>query len=134
MPELKAPLKGFLQEVGPLEEFGVNKTLKQRITLFVPGWVNEFGEKKGKDNQWDIDIFGADAIDRHNVQDRHVGAKVEVEVYIASTYYQSQSSGWTGCIVNVNLKSFKVLEAAPEKGAPVEVQIKPSGEDDDLPF
>lgn len=134
MAELKSPLKGFLQSVGPLEEVGANKTIKQRISVFVPGWINEFGEKKGKDQQWDIDIFGAEAIDRHNVQDRLVGSKVEVEVYISSTYYESQATGWTGCIYNTNLKSFKVLEVAPEKGAPPSVEAGADIPDDDLPF
>lgn len=130
----KISLKGWLVNVGDLVEVGANRTIKQSVIIKVPGWVDQFGEKKGRDEYWEADMLN-DAIDKFNIRDHQKNAKVEVELYVNSSWYENKETGKTGCIVNVRLASIKFLDnvAKTEAPAPVDVSAVP-GEDDDLPF
>ena len=136
----KITLKGFIANVGEIEEVGANKTFKQSVILKVPGYVDQFGEKKGNDEYWDMVLLGADKIDRFNIQNRHKGAKVSCDVYINSNWYENKATGKTGCIVNVNLAKIDFLDGSnlpknePAKSTRQPVDFSADPIDDDLPF
>lgn len=51
-------LKGRITEISKVEYVGEKKTAKQTFILSVAGWVDQFGDKKGKDEEWEIAILG----------------------------------------------------------------------------
>lgn len=51
-------LKGFLTSVLPIEEVGDNKTKIQKVYIMVPGYVNQFQEKIGNDEIWELKVIG----------------------------------------------------------------------------
>lgn len=148
MPKLQ--LKGFIQEVSKIHFYGEKNFPKQVILLMVPGYVDEFGEKKSPDDFWQISIMG-DSIDKFNIHERHVGSKVVIEVYVNSRPYTNKTTQLTGYIVNVSLAKIEFLDQSKPNHTPQgnhnpEAQnfspaiLRPGeddklpGEEDDLPF
>ncbi|MGJ1296525.1 hypothetical protein ACR777_20100 [Sphingobacterium spiritivorum] len=114
-------LKGIVKEVSSVEEYGKEskKGRRQSFILFIPGFVDDFGEKRGSDEEWQIDIFN-DNIEKYGLNTNTIDKKVEVDVYISGRSYEKKEGG-KGYAVNVNLKSIKEFGKANKFG-------------DDLPF
>lgn len=59
----KIVLKGFLESVTKVETFanksGNGETKICRIRVMVPGWVDQFGEKKGEDQIFEIRVMNS---------------------------------------------------------------------------
>lgn len=145
MPKIQ--LNGFIEEVSDIEYVGQNNLSKQAIILMVPGYTDEYGEKKGKDEHYQISLLG-DSVDKFNIHPRHVGSKVKTEVYIKSSRYTNKE-GKVGYIVNINLASIEFIQSQarpqanqsyqqPVPGSTIVVpdqpQFNPGDNDSDLPF
>lgn len=129
----KIQLKGFLVNIGQLEEVGANKTIKQSVILKVPGYVDSFGDKKGNDEYWQIDMLN-DAIDKFNIQERHKNAKVKADVYVNSNWWENKTTGKSGCVVNVRMAAIEFVDGAKLANTNPANSVSPDPADDDLPF
>src|ERR1700688_2731288 len=78
-------LKGIVSGVGNIQEIGDKKTKVQFLYLHVAAFPNEFGEKKGEDNDWCLKAIGK-VVDDFNLSAIPEGQKVEVKCYIDSRY------------------------------------------------
>lgn len=58
----KITMKGFFEAIGKDEVFGEKGTRVQKVIFMVPGFVDQFQEKKGKDERWELAVMG-DKID-----------------------------------------------------------------------
>lgn len=89
----KLQLKGILGSVSAVYEVGTEKKiLKQSFTLLVPGYVDQFGDKKGNDEWWKIDIIGQDAIDKFRLpQSENLGKKAICDLWINSSYVEAKN-------------------------------------------
>jgi hypothetical protein len=105
---MKAILKGVIKEVGAIETVGEKLTKKQRIILFVPGYVDQFGEKKGRDEHWPLDVMG-DNVAKLNLQNTAVKQKVECTVYISGNVFDKVDLSGVGYAINANLVEVKML-------------------------
>ncbi|MBO9671994.1 MAG: hypothetical protein J7577_01010 [Sphingobacteriaceae bacterium] len=139
----KLQLNGFLEEVGGIHFVGTSgTTAKQLIVVRVPAWTNQFGEKQGEDELWQISLIGT-AVDKFNIHNNRVGAKVKTEVYIRSNQYQSKKDQSIGYMVNINLASIEFLSPGQKPASneiPAEyyeqraAEITPDQPKEDLPF
>lgn len=73
----------IIQDVQPTETLRDNLK-RQTIILLEPGYVDDFGEKKGRDNQWRVSIYG-DRITKFAITSAHVGRKAKVRLAFTST-------------------------------------------------
>lgn len=121
----KATLKGIIQEVTTVEYYGTdNSGRRQSIVLFVPGYVDQFGDKKGSDEHWSIDAYN-DKIEAHGLASLQKESRVEVEFYISSRQYDRKDGAGKGYMVSNRLASIKVIQAP---------NTNPQVGEDGLPF
>jgi len=102
---IKVQFKGFIEKVGEIETAkSTNKF--QRVVFRVPGYTDEFGEKKSEDEFFEVMIFGQKKIEeiwsKHD--DRNPSKKAEVSCFLngrsrkeseeedARVYYNAQLS------------------------------------------
>ena len=115
---MKSTLKGIVKEVGPIETVGEKNTKKQRIILFVPGYVDQFGDKKGRDEHWPLDVMG-DNVEKLNIQKTAVKQKAEVTVYISGNVFDLKDFAGVGYAINATLAEIKLMgEFANPAAAP----------------
>lgn len=113
----KIELRGIVKEVTEIENVGRDGTTrKQSLILFVPGYVDQFGEKKGDDEEWALDIFNK-KIDQLALNDNLLDKKVVCTVYVSSRYFKT-TEGKELYIVNSNLADIKLFEANAPAQAP----------------
>jgi hypothetical protein len=132
-------LKGVVTEVTGIETVGANNTQRQSVMLFVPGYTDQFGDKKGIDEHWQLKMLG-ERIGKLNVLPTAVGQKAECTVYISSRSYTKDDN--TAYFIEAGLAEIKLLGASNmtmQGTATLPVQATPVGEgakpdDDDLPF
>ncbi|MDB4919827.1 hypothetical protein [Mucilaginibacter sp.] len=120
----KLELKGIVTDVFPVETVGQNQTRKQSLILTVPGYVDEYGDKKGEDELWRLDAIG-DKIDALNMPAAN-GKKAKISVFINSKKI-SKADGSPMYIINVNINKIELAanQASNAAAAPAA---------DDLPF
>lgn len=53
----KVELKGFFENVGPIEVVGEKGTRVQNAYFLVPGYTDQFGDKVGIDEYWEISVM-----------------------------------------------------------------------------
>lgn len=124
MSTSKVVIKGVVVEVGDIEFFGANKDFpKQRIVVFKPAFRDEYGEERGKPDNFPIDVLGNN-VDTLNITEKHLNQKVECDVYFNGQAYKKQD-GSQGYAINATLSKITVIEG--------NTQQKPK-EEDDLPF
>lgn len=129
----KITLKGIIHEVGNIEYVGEKEYPKQFIIIFVPEYVDEYGEKKGKDEHWQVTLFGNN-VDKFNIQPRNLNAKVKVDLYLKSMKYEGRD-GKIGYMINADLASIEYVAAKPQDdSSPVPDSVAANPDDDDLPF
>ena len=97
--------KGILVKIGPVERPAEGIELVS-LDVMEPGYVDQFGDKKGKDSIYRIKIFN-DAINKFpgNIKD---GDRVEVSFYLNSKEYKRQD-GTTDYNTYMNLASIKKI-------------------------
>lgn len=93
--------------VYPVKEVGEDNLKVQSFDFKVPAYRDEFGDVKGKDELWNIQIIG-DAIDKHRVNDTLEGKKGHVKLWLNSKVVSSPGKSDL-CIVNVTLASYEIL-------------------------
>lgn len=104
----KIQLKGIVKHVSSVETVGDKGTKKQSVGLFVPGYVDEFGDKKGRDEEWEIDLFN-EKITNLGLNNNLVDKRAVVTVYVSSNRVQNRD-GKDIFIINANLGDIKLLE------------------------
>jgi len=73
----------IIQDVQPTETLR-DGLQRQTIILLEPGYVDDFGEKKGRDNQWKESIY-ADRIQKFGITTAHINRKAKVRLAFTST-------------------------------------------------
>lgn len=107
---MKIQIKGFVKSVGPV----ISKTAadrskfhyEQSILILIPGYVDQFGDKKGEDEIWEFKIFN-DAIDKHNLHATIEGRKAVVDGYLNSRAFKK--NGVEAYALNLRLADIKLL-------------------------
>lgn len=102
-------LKGFVEEVTPVvrKESAGKTTLVQALIVKVPGYTDQFGDKKGEDKLWQFTLFN-EAIKKNALAENvFAGQKVRVEGYLDSKTYNS--GGETKFALNLNLRFVEIL-------------------------
>jgi len=78
----------------------------QGLIVTVPGYVDGFGEKKGKDEDWEIQLIN-DTITKHDLLSKNLqGKKVIVDAYLNSNAFIH--NGEQKYALNLNLASIEV--------------------------
>jgi len=104
-------LKGFLRVVMPVQKLSdAKQTSIQYLVVEVPAYVNSFGEKQGKNQQWLIQILGEKRINDFNINQDSINKKVEIDIYTESFCIESKIDGKNPFyVVNNTLSAFKIL-------------------------
>lgn len=84
-------IRGKIMEASPVTLVGKNMDLKkQTIIVLVPARLDEFGDPKGSEQLWQIDILG-DNCDKFNIkQETHELKKAELKMYLDSDVYKQE--------------------------------------------
>jgi hypothetical protein len=84
-------LKGFFVKDQAFKEELFGETRVQKFVFLVPGYVDSFGDKKGKDEFWELSIMG-DRIDEFKLPKTILESfKAKVTCYINSKlWYQKE--------------------------------------------
>lgn len=87
---MKIQLKGIVRTVTPVLTISGSSgktTTKQSLIITVPGYTDSFGEKKSRDENWEIELFN-DGITKHKLLERNLqGKKVIVDGFLNSRTY-----------------------------------------------
>ena len=107
---MKIQLKGFVHKVSEVVSKASadrsNFNQEQSIIILVPGYTDQFGDKKGKDEHWEFKLFN-DKIDRFNIRPHLEGKKVAVEGFLNSRSYKK--NGEEAYALSLILADFKTL-------------------------
>lgn len=87
----KIELKGFFVSITPALRVGQNDTLLQKFVFKVPGYTDSFGDKKGQDEYWEIQVFG-DSVAKHNLTADLEEKKAKLTVFINSKYIAGKAA------------------------------------------
>lgn len=79
----KLELKGTITNVGAVEQVGLKEMNKQLIVLSVPAYTDSFGDKKGNDEDWLLEIIG-DNVYNLSLTEQHIGKRVKCTVFVES--------------------------------------------------
>jgi hypothetical protein len=83
----KIELKGFIESIGVEAKLGDNQTRVQRVIFRVPAYTDQFGDKKGQDEYWDLGVMGS-KIDELNLANKILPSKKAVAtVYVNSKFW-----------------------------------------------
>lgn len=83
-------LKGFFENIRPVETVGEKGTRIQNAIFMVPGYVDGFGDKKGTDEFWELQVIGAN-IDKFDLAKNASDCpKAIVKLYINSRKWFSK--------------------------------------------
>lgn len=112
MPKIQ--LKGKVSAVYAQETVGTgDKTLQKQTFIFlVPSWKDGFGDIKGKDEFWEIDVIGEDNIKKFALSTDMEGENAIVDLYINSNTIPAKPAAGTEAakperrIINANLATF----------------------------
>jgi len=107
----KITLKGIVKHVTTVESYGTGSTqgTRQSLILFVPGYVDGWGDKKGQDEEWQLDVFN-DKIQRLGLNSNLVDKRVEAVVYVTSKRYKRRDNGADMWMIGATLNEVKLHE------------------------
>ncbi|HWK58710.1 MAG TPA: hypothetical protein VNQ80_15310 [Parapedobacter sp.] len=107
----KFNLKGIVKRVMPVVNYGSGESAgrRQSVILFVPGYVDGFGDKKGQDEEWQLDIFN-DRIDKMGLNTNLHEKRVEVVVYVDSKRFQKRETGEDIWLISARLGDLTLHE------------------------
>lgn len=125
----KIELKGIIQKVGQVQTVGNNGTKKQSMILKVPAFRDQFGDVVGKDEEWELQVFG-DRIQKFNLSGAMHGKRAKCTVFVNSNKFIKNSDQSEGYAINATLGAVELVEA-PRQTAPAGTG---NAADDDLPF
>lgn len=110
----KIQLKGKVFAVYTPEVVGTgDKTLKKQTIIFlVPAWKDQFGDEKGRDEYWEVDIIGDDNIAKFAIVQEYEGRNAVADLYLNSNTIPAKAATATEParaerrIINANLATF----------------------------
>lgn len=107
----KFNLKGIVKRVMPVANYGSGDSAgrRQSVILFVPGYVDQFGDKKGQDEECQLDIFN-DKIDKMGLNTNLHEKRVEVLVYVDSRKFQKRDTGEDMWMISARLGDLRLHE------------------------
>lgn len=101
-------LKGIVKEILPVEYYGEgNSFRKQTLVLFIPGYTNQYGEKKGADQTWGIDVHN-EKIEEFGLNSNCIGKKADVEAYLTGKEFDKKEQQGKWYAISARLKSIKL--------------------------
>jgi nickel-dependent lactate racemase len=107
---MKIQLKGFVHKVSEVVSKASSDrstfNQEQSIIIMVPGYTDQFGDKKGKDEFWEFKLFN-DKIDRFNIRPHFEGKKVVVDGFLNSRTYKK--NGEDAYVLSLVLADIKTL-------------------------
>ncbi|RQO65103.1 hypothetical protein DBR40_24850 [Pedobacter sp. KBW01] len=112
----KIELKGYILTVNQPETVGEKNTAKQTIIFKVPGYVDGFGDKKGQDEEWPLDILG-DNVSKLNMTRDHQGKKAKCIVYVNGQKFTRKTDNTEGWIINAKLHEIQVFDDKPAQSS-----------------
>ncbi len=104
-------LQGFITVVSPVQVLpGEKATPIQYVRFEVPGYTNAFAEKKGRDQQWLLQIIGKDKIDLFALDAALEGSKAKVAFYAESFELPAKEPGANPFyVVNNTLAEIEII-------------------------
>lgn len=112
----KIQLKGKVIAVLPVETVGEKNTKKQSLVFQVPAYVDAFGDRRGEDEMWRVDVIGEERISKFNLTDTLEGKNATIDLYINSNRIDKRAKTATTperaemFIINAVLADFKIYE------------------------
>ena len=112
----KIQLKGKVIAILPVETVGEKNTKKQSLVFQVPAYVDAFGDRRGEDEMWRIDVIGEDRISKFALNDTLEGKKATLDLYINSNLIPKRAATTTAperaemFIINAVLAEFNLYE------------------------
>jgi hypothetical protein len=110
----KVMLKGWFDQILSPKKVGENNDIDvQEVVFVVPGFVDGFGDKKGKDSPWLIQIFGDEAIKKFALTDKNEKQKAEISIFMDGFCSQKDKDkapyfGYTAKLAELKLHPGKV--------------------------
>lgn len=114
----KVELKGYVLIVNQPEEVGEKKTKKQTVILKVPAYRDEFGDTKGQDEEWPLDIMG-DNVAKFNLTTEAQGKRAKCTVYVNGNKFIKKSDNTEGWTINARLGAIDLLAEGQPANTPV---------------
>lgn len=116
----KVTLKGKIYAVYSSEKIGTGEkeTVKQTFIFLVPAWKDGFGDTKGKDEFWEIDIIGDDNIKKYGITADMENRNAVIDLYLNSNTIPAKAATKDDParpekrIINANLAAF-ALHSSP---------------------
>jgi hypothetical protein len=103
-------MKGYIRVISPVQELTDEKKTKIQYMVFeVPGYTNQFGEKKGKDQQWLLQALGDRIVELKLTSDL-VNEKAEITFYAESFCLEAKEKGKNPFyVVNSTLAAYTII-------------------------
>ncbi len=120
----KIELKGYVLAVNKPDEVGEKKTMKQTVIFKVPGYVDQFGDKVGQDEEWPLDIIGENVV-KLGLTTAAQGKKAKCVVYVGGQKYMRKADNAEGWVINARLHTIELLEGNAAT-APVANAVPPT--------
>jgi hypothetical protein len=79
----KIELKGTITGVGAIEKVGKNEMLKQLVIFKVPAYRDDFGETRGTDEDWLLEVIGNN-VNELKLSNVDEGKKAKITVFVES--------------------------------------------------
>lgn len=97
--------KVFIENYGEVSNPGKRQTL----IILVPGYVDQYGEKRGADEMYEINQFN-ESINKNPISADDIDRKIEVEVYLKGREFDKKDGSGKAYAVGLNVKSFTLRE------------------------
>lgn len=107
---MKIELKGIVKNVTGVttKSDGIRTNNFQSLIVTVPGYVDSFGEKQGKDEDWEVQLIN-DSITKHKLLERDLlDKKVIVSCYLNSRGFKA--NGEDRYALNLNLAGVELFQ------------------------
>lgn len=119
-------LKGIVQSV-KVETYGDDQSGKrQTIIVFVPGYTDQYGEKKAADEVYEVNQFNK-SIEKNVITSADVNRKIDIEAYLKGREFDKKDGSGKAYIIGLNLKSMTL-------GDKIKVEGEAEEGEDPLPF
>lgn len=115
---VKVSFKAIVKEIQPINTIlsgagNEKETRIQNLILTQPGYTDEFGEKKGKDEHWCIQLINKKIDDEDIKTKLHTGDKVAITCFFNSNEFETKTDKRIGYSINANYHSVEMIEQAP---------------------
>lgn len=106
----KIELKGYVLFVNRPETIGEKQTPKQVLILRVPAFRDEFGDTRGQDEEWPLDILG-DNVAKFDLRPEAIGKRAKCTVYLNGQKFTKKADNTEGWTINARLGAIELLSA-----------------------